>query len=431
MFKKSCYFPAIMNSTLLYLALNSIGYGSEPTEPLEPKANICPTALGYKGQVEQILGRWPEEVLDNITSIAFLAEQRGRGEAALFEPAYNAVTITAIPLDAIEINIQGIDHEIGHFVYKYIETLSLRVTGHVFEEMIQREGEEAAFERIKAVDLYPGYTYGDWLTLENYLKEYQPATCTKDFVKAYYVDTPYLGNKIERFKYRAYLANGLLKRYEFTAEDRATLQVTIDDYKALKQEIEQATDSLNKIEKKEAGECYETSSAVITKISQDLVTKIRDLEKNRELYTIAQQVHTRLAPDNPDWEAIAFLVINSGEGSMLLKNFTAIPNEMYARAVASLMGLHYGPATISYFSLDDTILEHLERHRINNIPVFAESVARYKRGREMHKAGTPIETIREQLLAFPPRPYTVTCFETIQAWEAAMNEADRYSGGHK
>jgi hypothetical protein len=392
-------------------------------KPKISKPTACEIAMKRRPLVEKVLGKWHEKGLKGIRRIYFLEEPQG-SERASFTSLTRLITITATPQRDLEGNIDALDHEIGHSIYNLIQRMKGSALKPIFDRLkkLQKEfkGPGSFYDskenlqlarETNSTRLFPNMTVGGWKSFLGDLLAHPDAQCIKSYLQAYYIGMDQLREKTGKIKNTIATADQLSKDTSLNEVEVQYIRQFLDEHKRFvsefKKEYAVVGPAVIKSFEETGRLCKtginETFGAFLTKQNKALdgllhyKAKIMKIKKRRDA-RIKREGNLNNLGEN---------LVDHVLGGLPGKNpDEVIKNEIFARAVDSLMDLYFGPPMNDRFQLNETILSGLEKITIDNVQIFAEAVSRYRKGLKMLKQGFSPDKIRKIILSsLPTRPY--------------------------
>lgn len=410
-----------------YLLTVGLGAGMIIEGHASSPEKTCDALPLYEQDLRLELSRWDPLVLKDIKRIYFIGEQVVGNENAFYNDTRGELGIiveTAEPLEKRRENIRSVHHELGHHVYEQLSDFFL-------DAFLANPRQPATIQTPS------GYSIIDWNVLTNrMLPEYLPASCAQEFVELAYFDLPDLTLKLRIIEPHHALAEGLL-------EARTKLFLREDELKILE----------------EYGTLY---NATVPKLKKDVATSVQFIKESygssypclgedplRQLLR-EKGVAIRLDPliekardvrsifdrsikdsDNEMYKVHANMIAIELDIVELERAITISPrkkeNELFARAVQSLMTAYTGQPARGVFSLDEEVIQAFTAIDYNGIHIFQEPTELYEKARSLTQHGVSARKIEQRLFGRKQRDVElppISCYETKEEFVDAIIEAN-------
>lgn len=399
----------------------------------ETKEQYCETTGEYKDDIEKILGKWPAPVVSKISRIVFLPESADTENKATYNANTGDITVTAE-------NISSVDHELGHLVYKEVEKLENAATAPLLdeyhllkqryktmEELWKSAEYEAVEKKITTVQISPTLRADELEGFLLYLENYPEAQCSRAYLKTTYEEFPILDKKLSEMENIVEDAVAILNHKEHLhPADVTYLMKYVEDSNAFTSDLGTIIENplllaLEDEDKNCSSQDQERIAQIFAQLHEKATALAAQRTKVGEIKNRYEKQNNRISLEaRPIYEPRVDLNV--------------VQEELFSRAVSSLVNFYFGPPQTRHFQLDEQILQNFEKIQIDSIAVFHDSVARYRKSMEMYQSGTEPEIIRQSLLAEIPKGVAppLVCFENSDAyWEDVMENMEKRLQKHK
>jgi hypothetical protein len=382
--------------------------------------NVCQSSAEYEEGVERVLGKWPNSVVDKVRNFSFVGEDLG-GESAGFNAQNFFVHLV---IEEGPVRETSIDHELGHLVYDQMGEASDQVTGPLLREIqelqelvgglapLRRENPRyrAIVERFSEVEIYPGYQKKEWTLFLRHLGRNDQTQCMREYLELGYLKAPKIRNDFLVLNGDIRKARKLLKEGIGSVEERASLETHIRDFERVKEDITSLFGRVdNALEESQDGEC---AGEEYRNINLEMEVMEEELFRVKKQGAEVEQILGKYGQKDSQLGlfGLASLIMAISEDP------SKIENELFARTVASLMGLYYGGSTVATYQLDETTLRGLERIQVDGELIFEDRVRIYREGLIMHQRGKSSKRIGRKLLTQEPRYVRIECYPDKESY---------------
>jgi hypothetical protein len=385
----------------LYLGLSCVGKQVTivPVVQEQLLSNCHSVAPVYQAKLSEALGKWPSEIVSEISSVNVVLDQQGPGAMARYFQDGSRLQFNHNIDYSIDATISSLHHEMGHHVFT---RLTDRVTEIGLEGKMQEE-------------LFTGYTVQDFISLKQSIRDFPGADCIESYIKGPYVLHPL----VQKMATESYLVKELVevvKRFEnlLTDEDVGVMDSYVKSFETASRIDFNNDVEMLKVDLDVDLVCDIETALFIENTYQESVTNYTYLNGEREkVLLIAKKVFDKLDPMD-----MGYLYLESELGAA--ENYRTqvydeiLDDELLARISSSLMNLFFGESTPRRTELSEEVLQQLEKVVVGQAKPYSQAVQRYREVRKINSRRVLPRNGEIKVLEGlePNLEVQVQCFET-------------------